>query len=162
ATPSRVETKQRHKEKPRREQQNNSLNEQRTCPSAVRRRTSFCADAAERRLGHAGWQRHRRRRARSERAGLSNRVEKGQKGTEPKGMTQGETKSQPSKRTTQFEPQGKSKDTAETQPKEPGAKGNAQTQQPAEKGGKGSAETQPGQSGKGSTQTKPEPGSKGS
>jgi hypothetical protein len=106
-------------------------------------------------------------------------AEKGQKGAESKGMTQGETKSQPGqpgKSTTQSEPQGKSRGTAETQPKEPGAKGSAQTQpkepgskgsaqtqQPAEKGGRGTAETQPSQPGKkGSAQTQPEPGSKGS
>jgi len=104
--------------------------------------------------------------------------EKSQKGTEPRGMTQGETKGQPGqsgKSTTQSEPQGKSKGTAETQPKEPGAKGSAQTQpkepskgsaqtqQPTEKGGKGTAETQPREpSKKGSAQTQPEPGAKGS
>jgi hypothetical protein len=53
------------------------------------------------------------------------------------------------KQASHTEPQGKSRGTAETQPKElgrkgsaqtqsrePGSKGNAQTQQPAEKGGK--------------------------
>jgi len=111
--------------------------------------------------------------------GSQTSAEKGQKRAEPKGMTQGETKGQPGqsgKSTTQSEPQGKSKGTAETQPKEPGAKGSAQTQpkepgskgsvqtqQPAEKGGKGTAETQPPESGKkGSAQTQPEPGGKGS
>jgi hypothetical protein len=105
--------------------------------------------------------------------GSQSGAEKSQKGAEPKGMTQGEAKGQPGqsgKGTTQSEPQAKSKGTAQTQPKEPGAtqpkesgsKGSAQTQQPAEKGGKGTAETQPREPGKkGSAQTQPEPGGKG-
>ena len=104
--------------------------------------------------------------------------ETGRKSTEPKGMKQDETKGQPGKSTTQSEPSGKSKGSAETQPKEPGTKGSAQTQpkepsgkgsaqqtqQPTDKGGKGIAETQPREPGtKGSAQTQPrEPSGKGS
>jgi hypothetical protein len=50
--------------------------------------------------------------------------ETGRKSTEPKGMNQDETKGQPGKSTTQSEPSGKSKGSAETQPKEPGTKGS--------------------------------------
>ena len=97
--------------------------------------------------------------------------ETGRKSTEPKG----ETKGQSGKSTTQSEPSGKSKGSAETQPndkkssaqtqpKEPSAKGSAQTQHPTNESRKGTAETQPKEPGtKGSAQTQPkEPSGKGS
>jgi uncharacterized protein DUF1236 len=87
-------------------------------------------------------------------------------GQDHKGMTQGETKEQkPGKSTTQSEPSGNAKGTAENQSKEPGAKGSAQTQ-PKEPSGKGTAQTQQEieKNGKGTAETQPqrkEPGTRG-